>query len=296
MLVSLPIPCFSAEGGAAGAPGASPFTGGGSSRQGRGASSGGADLSPDDLLAELRSELEQTKRNAAQAQQRSAGVEKTMDGLRSVLGGGAQEAEPDWYEDELLPHLFQLEKEGKSHPMIAKLAAQLKKEQEGTRAYAQKFAQLEAQIAQLSDPRAQNDDRAYGQIDDFLTTELEQVYGEAPSTLHRAVAANIAADLTRLQKEFPGKWEEIRRNPQALQKVVKHHILQIVPPQAKQAIAKQVEDATPVTLQTLNQAWNEFQQIKGRLDPHDRERVATELRRQILAERYAQTRRIPGGR
>lgn len=296
MRIFLSSPCFNADGGGAAAPIASPFTGGGAGNRRGPAQQGGEDHGHEsdtaELLRQMQAEIRQANARASQASEKGSALENIIGGIKTAITGEG-EPDPDWYEDQLVPYLAELEKQGKSHPMTATLARELKKAQEQNRQVMPLVEQLKAEIAQLKNPNFQNDERAYAVMDDAITEELTSVYGEASPTLHRAVAANIAADLARVQKELPGKWEEIRRDPQKLARIVRHHITQMIPPVAKQAIAKQVEDNTPVTLETLTQAWGEFQTIKHQLNPQQREEIATELRRRILSERYAQNRKIP---
>lgn len=236
---------------------------------------------------------------ASQADARTQGLAGVLGNVQKAFAGDkGDEQEPDWYEgdDGVLRHLLELEKQGKSHPMTATLARELRKSQAQQAELMELVQSLKNETKELRNPSVQNDERAFSQIDDTIVDELTSIYGEAQAPLHRAVAANIAADIARLQKEFPGKWEELRRDQNKLAKIVKHHITAIIPPVARQAIAKQVEDATPVTMQTLNRAWAEFQGIKHTLDPQARGEIATELRRQILAENYMQGRRLPGQR
>jgi hypothetical protein len=300
MFVSFPSPCLNAEsgGGGSSAPVSSPFTAGGSrGTRGAGAPQGGqegGDFDAQTLLREMAQEIQQANQRAEQAARKAGGLENVLGGLRDALGGeGPKEKEADWYEDELLPHLFELEKQGKSHPMTATLARQLRQSQEVLGQYKEAMEQMRKEVESLKNPKVQGDQRAYGQIDDMIVDELTSIYGEAKTGLHRAVAANIATDLARIQNEFPQKWDEIRRNEKALANIVKHHIHAIVPPKAREAMAAQVEANTPITMDTLNQAWKEFNSIKHNMDPHQRQAVAEELRRQILTQKFAQTRRLP---
>lgn len=302
MHFSISAPCFNADGGGGGgaAPIASPFTAGGQTRGGGRPGQTqvqGSDPITPDMLQEMYDEIHAANARAEQAAQKAGGLENVLGGLREALGGEKQqEAEADWYEDQLLPHLLALEKDGKSHPMIATLARELRKSQEQQKQAAALYAQLQARLDQTQDPVAQNNERAYSQIDDFITEEITSVYGENKPTMHRAIAANIAQDLKRVQAEFPSEWEKIRRDPAKLHRIVQHHVAGIVPPRARQALAAQVEANTPVTLQTVEQAWQEFQSIKDQLDPQLRSEMATELRRQLLTHRFAQGRRLPARR
>ncbi len=290
MFVSLSSPMMNADGGGGGGPVASPFTQGGG-RGGSGHQGGGE--SGGDLLAELQAEIQLANRRAAQADERSQGLAGIVGGIKKAVSGGESEQEQDWYEDQLLPHLLQLEKDGKSHPMTATLARELRKSQEQQQQLVELARSLKEELAEMKNPQVQNDERAFSTIDDSIIEELTSIYGEHSVPMHRAVAANIAADIQRIKTELPGKWEEIRRDQKKLQRIVKHHISAVIPPVARQAIAKQIEDNTPVTMQTLNAAWGEFQQIKDKLDPQTRSEMATELRRQILAEKFAESRRMP---
>lgn len=296
MFIKIPGPCFNAEGGGGGGPVASPFTGGGQgrARPGQQQQEGGDDFDPKEMLRQMAAEIQQANARAAQAHEKSEGLESVLGGMKQALGvENAPEKEADWYEDELLPHLFELEKQGKSHPMISKLAKELKASQSVLGQYREVIESLNKKVEALSNPSHQSEQRAYAQMDDFITDELTSIYGESKAPLHRAVAANIAGDLARIQKEFPHKWEEIRRDERKLKNIVRHHIEAIVPPKARQVMAEKVEAETPITMSTLNQAWQEFQQIKHQMTPHQREEVARHLRQQILAQQFAQTRRIP---
>ncbi len=294
MNVSLPSPLMNADGGGGGGPVASPFTQGGGG--GRGQSQGG-DMDTAELLRQLQGEIQQANARASQADQRSQSLAGVLGGIKQAVTGESNEPqEQDWYEQGLLPMLLELEKEGKSHPMTATLARELKKSQEQQRQLMELVQELRNKTQEIQDPQVQNDERAFSQIDDAIIEELTSVYGEPKTNLHRAVAANIAADIQALKAKLPGKWEEIRRDPSKLRRIVQHHITGITPPTARQAMAKQIDDNTPVTMQTLNAAWSEFQQIKHNLDPQSRAEIAANLRQQILAEQFMQSRRLPGRR
>lgn len=296
MFIKFPVPFLNSDGGGGGgSPVASPFTGGGQGRARQGQQEGGGgDVDTQALLREMAQEIHQANLRAAQADQRSDGLENVLGGMREALGvEGRQEKEADWYEDELLPHLLELEKQGKSHPMTAKLAMQLRSTQMTLGEAKQLIAAMKQELADLKNPSLQNEQRAYSQMDDFITEELTSVYGEAKAPLHRAVAANIATDLARIQKEFPHKWEEIRRDERKIRNIVRHHIEAIVPPRARQVMAEKIEADTPITLSTLNEAWQQFNQIKQNLTPYQREEISRHLRQQILSQQFAQNRRIP---
>jgi len=289
MSFALPSPFLNSDGGGGGGPVASPFTGGG-----RGHSGGGDDST--DLLKQLKAEIQEANSRATQADERSQSLAGVLGGIKSAVTGGQQGPDPDWYDEGILPMLLELEKDGKSHPMTATLARELKKSQEQQRQLAELVRTLQARTEEIQDPNTQNDERAFSTMDDYIVDELTSVYGEPKTNLHRAVAANIAADIQAIKTKLPGKWEEIRRDPGKLRKIVQHHITGIIPPTARQAIAKQVDDNTPVTLQTLHQAWDEFQGIKHTLDPQTRGEMASEIRRQLLSEKFMQNRRLPGRR
>jgi hypothetical protein len=276
-------------GGGGGGPISSPFTAGG----GRpGQSQQNQNSSTDDLLAELTKEIRGTQQMVQQQGQRNSSLEKVIGGIKQAVGG-EPDALPDWYEDEILPHLFELEKEGKSHPMTATLAKELKAAQLREFKLEERLQRIEQREKELSDPNTQSDDRAYSTMDDFITTELESVYGEASPNLHRAIGANIANDLSRIQKEFPEKWKEIRRNPETMQKIVAHHITLMIPPKAVSVMQKQQEDNTPISLSMVNQAIDEFHQTKHKMTPQQRSDVAQILRQQHLQLTYSENRRIP---
>ncbi len=291
MIFKISSPMLNSDGGGSG-PAASPFTGGAGGRPGQNQQN--QDTSTADLLASLTQEIEGTKARISHSEQRNAGLEGIIGGIRQAVGGKEPDSiVSDWYEDELLPHLFELEKQGKSHPMTATLAKELKAAQVRESQLEQRLAQIEALQKQSSNPEFQSDDRAYGQMDDMITTELESVYGEASPNLHRAIGANIANDLARIQKEFPDKWKDIRRNPEKLNRIVSHHIALMIPPKAVNVMKQQQDDSTPITLNLVNEAIEEFNNTKHQMTPQQRQEIAKILRQQHLSISYSQNRRIP---
>lgn len=274
--------------------------------QGQGGGEGSADISQ--ILEQHRQALEQQTSLFGQSQNeiktlkdQNAATQAVLDRIKNAVGGGkaedAAEADPFAAQiqhytgliDEYLGAAIEHERQGKPIPLTVKNAIESFqghiKQLELNRSMSAELAKLKQQVAKATDPSHAIDQQAYGNIDSFVISGLDTVYGhgdqmeEVKTAQFRTVTQQITNEVKRLHKEDPDMWDRIRRNPADQRKLVNHFIKLSVPPRARELMEEDQIRKTPVTLPMLQEAWQESKEIK---DPAQRAKIQSVLRHQIL--------------
>lgn len=226
---------------------------------------------PAEFFDSLSNEVIQARVDAQEAKQITGR-------LREVLGDEKKSVNPlSWYDD-VLDSLLEAEKNNRSMPMTAKLAAVLAETQKGLLELREETKRKDEIIKKLQNPVSNANNRAFAAMDDHITTMLTELYDEVPPAYHDAVASQLEGIIRDLMQNAPDKWEKIRRSDTYQKRLVAHCVEQLVPPKAKQKIMAQHEDERPTTEEDFMQAEKELAQMyrlvqEGTISEREFERV-----------------------
>jgi hypothetical protein len=212
--------------------------------------------------------------------------QETMDRIRRAVSGEqetAEEVDPDSeFLNLFLDEALKDQKAGgQGLPLTTKLAMEAaahKKEIRELKAMVQKLASGQQQ---QNDPEVLYDREAYGRMDLQIQGALKNIYGEINPRLFQAITAEVGGEIQRLKREKPQIWQEIRRNPDHMQRMSLHFVEKFVPPKARQMMLEDKERNTPMTRSELNQAMREADQIQ---DQGTRAKIKESIRQKILEE------------
>jgi hypothetical protein len=212
----------------------------------------------------------------------------------------AQIAEKEKLLDYYIQQGFEADKNGTPIPLtidngIRQLQAEIRYLQESGDMRGE-LEQLKARLQQATSPDHQLNQSAYQNLDGFLIKSLETMYG--PGQEHGFAKAgqwqscvgqmkNIVQDL---QKNTPEVWDQVRRSPEKLQRLVHHVVTQNMPPKARQIIETERLRSEPITEGEL---WTAFNQAKTIQDPAERKRWTDKVRQQIIAMKFNNKRPDP---
>lgn len=165
-----------------------------------------------------------------------------------------------WYDD-VLDSLLEAEKNNRSMPMTAKLAAVLAETQKGLMELREETKRKDEIIKRLQNPVNNANQRAFAAMDDHITTMLTELYDEVPPAYHDAVASDLEGIIRDLMQNAPDKWEKIRRSDTYQKRLVAHCVERLVPPKAKQKIMTQHEEERPTTEEDFIRAENDLKEM-----------------------------------
>jgi hypothetical protein len=315
-------PTAGGAGGGAGAGGQGGGTGGAGGTQpgiptGQG---GGAQINYQELfestkadLGKAQGELGRQRQTISQLSKKTAETDKTIGALRNVFAPEQQQSDPtedrlsqlEAELDQVIATGIEYEKAGRPinvtvRNAVRSLEFQIEQEKRN-RALNGELAEVKKKLDAVSNPDVQLDQRAGQIMDDALMTALDTVYGvgdelgDTKVAQWNAIIQQMAAEVKGLKREKPELWNQIRRNPQKLHRLVNHFITKNMPPRARQLIEQEQLENEPVTMADLKQAYDEAKAIQ---DPRERNAWMTKIRQEILAFTYnrgSNERRGAGG-
>lgn len=257
---------------------------------------------------------------------------KTVDQLRRQLGEsqqvigrvrqaftGEQDRQPAPHEraiskhQEILDYYLQqgieAERQGKPMPLTISNGVQLAQfaiEQTTlNNELKQELAAVKQAIARQENPDYQLTDRAAAAMEGMLEEGLAQVYGTDPAydrtrqSQFTAVANRITEEIKDLMKNEPATWNQIRRQPTAMRRMVNHFVHEMLPPRAREIMEQQRIQATPQPVEELYQAFHEArEQMMSAKNAETQQQFSdlmTTIRQQIFATQ-GEARRAPQGR
>jgi hypothetical protein len=174
---------------------------------------------------------------------------------------------------------MEADKQGQKLPVSSKMFQQLynlsKENTESTRM----LAELNKKVEMLSNPVTRVDQNSYAIVDDNINEYLETIYGESQPMIANAVREKMVDTIRLIQKEAPQKWEQIRRSPGQLQKLVQHTVLETLPPAVIEQIKAEEEANTPITYSQIQQAYQEMKSAEFQALPaKQRQEIQTQVR------------------
>lgn len=276
---------------------------------GQDAGGDGGDVDLDALYEHIGAqseELKNTRRDLMGLKGTNEKNQAFLDRLRQAVVGEEKKSpsrkdELEGQLDHYLRAALEAERKGKPMPLTANLASQFFESQiraEEEKAELQKrIDMLEKAAKRANDPRVQIDNAAYSDIDSLIENGVRAIYGVddayADQREHQfeAIARQIGNVIKQIRTEDPQTWNRLARNPGDRRKLVTHFIEKNIPPKARQVMEQERLRNTPLTVDDMMQAFGEAKGIK---DPKVKAQMTTSLRRDILAESFAQ-RRGKGG-
>lgn len=281
-----------------------------------GVDGGGGDVV--DIREQLKSthgELQQTK-SALQdymgrfetVQKQATSANEVVDRLRQVFDpeAGQQKADPtaEWQQqlDMYLKAAWDADKAGKPIPLTTNLAVQFFQDKIAAHQREEQLTstinELVETVKALKDPNREVNHRAASDIDATIEEYVERLYGTGDETLpqrsaqYNAIAHQVKAEIMKLQKENPGVWEQVRRNPEKRRKMVEWVVEQNQPPKVRQILEQDRIKNTPLSDGELYAAFNEARQIK---DDKTREKILPQIRADIISRMFERQKRNAQG-
>lgn len=194
--------------------------------------------------------------------------------------------------DYYLETAMDLKAKGQSIPLTTNLAVQsfqtMIAQQKAIQALTQQITELKGGLDKANNPEAPVNNMAYAQLESFMTSAIDGLYGNEPGShavkgqIYDATVRLIQANLKELQAKAPQEWDRVRRNPQDLQKIVNAAIKQLVPPRAYSILEKEQIQNTPMHEGELWQAWNDLKEMRPKMEPQKYEQLKGQIRRDIL--------------
>ena len=279
------------------------------------AASGGGDINFQELFESTQKELQSTKSESQQMQQRlklvgdeSKKTGETLERIKAALMGEQQQEQKGSTVDEQIEGLqaqmdyyiqqaIEAERKGSPIPLTANLAVQSLKHQIETlkerEEYRKELAEIKRALRVQGDPARSVDQIAYSIIDSHLSSVLATIYGpdEDTSVQRDAISKLIVAELKDLQKSEPQSWDRIRRDQNAQKRLVNHFAEKIIPPKARQIMQNDEIRRTPIGTPELVNAWREAKELAAKGDQQAKA-YAEQIRSQIL-QRMAE-KSMPG--
>lgn len=248
-------------------------------------------------LGSLKSELEETKK-------KFANTEGIFSKMKNIFTG-KEEQKPDPVKakksqheqsmDYVLSQVLAAQKQGREMPVTAKIGTDLYALASD---YEERFAKqqevidkLNQKIEMLSSPDTSLDVNAGHRLETMLMGALDTVYGDTDdSTRIKAAQFDSAArligeEIKDLKENDPQKWNRIRRDQSAMQKMVNHFVKMTIPPKAREIMEKEHIENEPTSIQDLWAAFKEAKEASVK-DPRFKE-IAEKIRHEILEHEFA---------
>jgi len=190
-----------------------------------------------------------------------------------------------WWDDTFM-QLLDADKRGQAMPLTARIGYQTHQNETRLAQVEAALREAKAELERVKNPVNRADQGTYARMDDLLTTNLEALYGEASPALHNAISSEIVDGIRYLQKNDPKQWEQVRRSETLQSRLVDWATRKVVPPGAVDAVAREVEAQTPVTVDTFEQAAQELQSLRGQIPEKQFQDLKVQLRQQMWEFKY----------
>ena len=278
------------------------------------ASSGG-DINFQELFETTQKELQSTKAETQELQQRLKLVgdesQKTGSELKrirqAITGedeGAAKKSQTETQIEELqsqldalLDQAMELDRKGQSIPITTNIGVQsLKfqidalKQRESDR---QEIEKLKAQIKEQSDPSRQAEQMAFSHMDSHLEQVLATIYGpkEDVSAQRQVISATVIKELKDLRQKDPETFGRLVRDQAAQKSLVNHFAERIIPPKAREILKQDEIRRTPLGVGELMDAFREAKEAAAKGDASAKEYVV-QIRQQLLERMTSKS--LPG--
>lgn len=213
----------------------------------------------------------------------SQGEDKeTLRKLKEAFGEKEKPETSKKWIDNHIGRILEARQKGQEMPITEDLVVQLQKQMDETEDLKRQLREATQALQHMQNPATWQDNQVYSEMDNILSGTLEKVYGEANPKMHNLVSQTVAERLKQTRREAPDVWEKIRNDKNLQRKIVMKAVSEIVPPQAMKMMQKQHEDNQPVTMELLQEAWQETMQIE---DPEVRAKAKELLRQKLYSMR-----------
>ncbi|HBR25990.1 MAG TPA: hypothetical protein DD732_02950, partial [Rhizobiales bacterium] len=237
------------------------------------------------MREQMEQPLTESRREIADLREGSKKTNKVLDNIRRAVSGdekeGAAAVDPAdakiaHYQqqiDQYVQAAITAERQGRPIPLTVNAAIEslqgLIAQTEENKILRERLGKMESQVARVSDPGHNINMQAYSSMDSQVINALNTVYGsgdeysDVKTAQFEAVSKLIIKEVKELQTNEPDVWDRIRRNPVDQKKLVNHFVTQVMPPKARQLMQDDEVRRTPLTLQDLQQAWEESKDLKN---------------------------------
>lgn len=220
-----------------------------------------------------------------------SGTKETLDRVQKAFNPDKAEAAPDpvadleQQMDYYLEQAMEAKQRGQPIPLTTNLALRFFQAQISNHKTIEqlndKIAKLEGGVNQATDPQAHVNNMAYATMENQIQRSLDQLYGTGDESfatkqgMYQSVVKMISSNLKELQSKAPGKWDQVRRDPNSLNKIVSQAVRSLIPPKALGLIEQDHLQNTPMSKGEL---WAAFREAKaaGRMD------VARRIRQDLV--------------
>lgn len=280
------------------------------------AASGGGEINFQQLFESTQKELQSTKAETQDLQQRLklVGEESKKTGselqrIRQAITGGedegaaqksATESQIDELQgqlDALLDQAMEMDRKGQSIPITTNIGVQsLKFQIEALKqrdADRQEIEKLKAQLKDQTDPTRQVEQMAFTNMDSHLEQVLATIYGpkEDVSAQRQVISASVTKELKDLRTKDPEMFGRLVRDQAAQKRLVNHFAERIIPPKARDILKQDEIRRTPLQMGELMEAFREAKAEAAKGDASAKEYVV-KIRQQILERMSAKS--LPG--
>jgi hypothetical protein len=244
--------------------------------------------------AEIAAQLQQMQQDSLNAREYvRESNSKMAAAARALSGEKEEEPDPEEWSNDLLRDLMEAEKQGQKLPISSKMFKQLYNISKENTESSKIIRDLQRQVSHLSNPITRVDQNAYAQVDDQITQQLEELYGEPNPVMADSVRASMVETIKYIQREDPSKWEQIRRDPAQLNKLIQYTVTQALPPAVVERLQAEAEANTPLTYSDIQRAYHEMKHSPEfrQLPANERQRIQTQIRHAELDMREQARRR-----
>lgn len=231
-----------------------------------------------DFFKRFQAEIHDVRHRSESSERRAAAAERRLQEVGRMLSGEepATKDQMAWF-DNILNVAFEAEKNGQPIPVTVEIATQLAQTQKQLAEAMQLVEALKKGQRELADPVTTQENQTYQNIDDLISSRVEEFYGEENPHISAAIANAVVEEIKDMRENDPDLWKKVMKNRAYQQKLVDHFASQVVPKGAKRLISEVQEVTTPVTMSDLQQAMAEAKQVQ---DPALRSEIMTALRQQ----------------
>ena len=196
--------------------------------------------------------------------------------------------------DYFLEAAMELKSKGQQIPLTTKLAVEsyqtMIAQQKAIAAQNAQIAELKALVERANNPEAPVNNMAYAQMETFMTSAIDGLYGNEPDQqavkgqIYDATVRLIQANLKELQTKAPQEWDRVRRSPGDLQKIVNAAVKRIVPPRAYSILEKEQIQNTPLDSKEIYDAYTDLKAMRqsGKISDEKFAQLLPQIRRDYL--------------
>lgn len=215
-------------------------------------------------------------------------MQETLNRIRSAVVGDEKTEDADPYESEIsaingeiedyIAKAMEAERAGRPMPVTAKIGIENAKFRikslEKEREQAKKIKELEDKLGKVANPEYVNLQQLYDNTDHMVQSALNGIYpdddqyNEVKNTQFEAITKQIGKAFAELRKDHADDFQRLRRDPQALRKLVNHFVKQNIPPVARQLMEQDEVRRKPMSFEDYFAAFREQKEIVAK-NPKD---------------------------